>query len=290
MKGTVMKLVRFGPIGVERPGLVDDEGRIRDLSDHVADWTGDRLLPASLEKIAAIDLARLPVVPADSRIGACVARPGKFICIGLNYHANAASLGQPIPDEPVISMKPLSAISGPNDGIELPRGSATTDWEVELGIVIGRPAKYVDEKDARRRVAGYCLINDLADRDLQSKRGGDTSKGRGHDGFGPIGPYFVPAQDVPDPQAIGLWLEIDGKRIQSGNTGDMIFGVDYLVAYLSQFMTLLPGDIIASGTPAGIGVGMTPPRFLKAGENVRLGGTGLGAQNHTVRAYEDVAA
>jgi 2-keto-4-pentenoate hydratase/2-oxohepta-3-ene-1,7-dioic acid hydratase in catechol pathway len=290
MKGAAMKLIRFGPAGAERPGLVDGGGQIRDLSDHVADWTGDRLLPASIEKIAAADPARLPVVAAETRIGACVARPGKFICIGLNYHANASALGQPIPDEPVIAMKPLSAISGPNDGIELPRGSVTTDWEVELGIVIGRPAKYVEEKDARRHIAGYCLINDLADRDLQSKRGGDTSKGRGHDGFGPIGPYFVPAQDVPDPQAIDLWLEIDGKRIQSGNTSDMIFGVDYLVAYVSQFMTLLPGDIIASGTPAGIGVGMKPPRFLKAGESVRLGGTGLGEQHHIVRAYAELAA
>ena len=187
-------------------------------------------------------------------------------------------------------MKPLSAVSGPSDGIELPRGSTTTDWEVELGIVIGKPAKYVEEKDARNHVAGYCLINDLADRELQGQRGGDTSKGRGHDSFGPIGPYFVPVRDMPDPQSIDLWLEIDGRRIQSGNTADMIFGVDYLVAYLSQFMTLLPGDIIASGTPAGIGVGMTPPRFLKTGELVRLGGSGLGEQHHTVRAYAELAA
>jgi 2-keto-4-pentenoate hydratase/2-oxohepta-3-ene-1,7-dioic acid hydratase in catechol pathway len=285
-----MKLLRFGPVGAERPGLLDGDGQIRDLSDHVADWTGDRIQPVTLEKIAAIDTDALPIVAADTRIGACVARPGKFISIGLNYYSNAHALGQPIPDEPAIAMKPLSAICGPNDGIELPRDSTTTDWEVELGIVIGQPTKYVEEKQAGRHIAGYCLINDLADRDLQSRRGGDTSKGRGYDSFGPIGPYLVPAQDVPDPHALDLWLEIDGRRVQSGNTGDMIFGINYLVAYLSQFMTLLPGDIIASGTPAGIGVGMKPPRFLVAGQNVRLGGTGLGEQRQSVRSYRKVDA
>jgi 2-keto-4-pentenoate hydratase/2-oxohepta-3-ene-1,7-dioic acid hydratase in catechol pathway len=285
-----MKLLRFGPVGAERPGLLGDDGQIRDLSDHVADWTGDRLLPATMEKIKTINPDGLPIVAANTRIGACIARPGKFICIGLNYHANAQALGQPVPNEPAIAMKPLSAIGGPNDGIELPRGSTTTDWEVELGIVIGQPAKYVEEKQAMQHITGFCLINDLADRDLQSKRGGDTSKGRGYDSFGPIGPYLVPAQDISDPQSIDLWLEIDGERIQSGNTSDMIFGISFLVAYVSQFMTLLPGDIIASGTPAGIGVGMKPPRFLKAGENVRLGGTGLGEQTHHVRSYRHLVA
>lgn len=284
-----MKLVRFGPSGAESPGIVDSHGVIRDMSAHVEDWTGANLLPKVLEKFAGIDIGALPPVPDGTRIGPCVARPGKFICIGLNYHCNAKSLDQPVPAEPVIAMKPLSAISGADDGIELPRGSTTTDWEVELGVVIGKPAKYIDEKSARAHIAGYCLINDLADRELQSKRGGDTSKGRGHDGFGPIGPYFVPAADVPDPQSLDLWLEIDGQRVQNGNTADMIFGVDYLVAYLSQFMTLLPGDIIASGTPAGIGVGMKPPRFLKPGQTVTLAGSGLGQQTHIVRAHAQLA-
>lgn len=285
-----MKLVRFGPAGAESPGIVDDKGSIRDVSAHLSDWTGANLLPEALAKIAAIDIETLPVAPVGTRIGACVAQPGKFICIGLNYHCNAKALGQPIPAEPVIAMKPLSAVSGPGDGIELPRGSTTTDWEVELGIVIGKPAKYVDDKHARDHIAGYCLINDLADRNLQSKRGGDTSKGRGHDSFGPIGPWFMPAAEMADPQAVALWLEIDGERIQNGNTADMIFGVDYLVAYLSQFMTLLPGDIIASGTPAGIGVGMKPQRFLSPGQTVRLGGSGLGEQNHIVRPFAALAA
>lgn len=280
-----MKLLRFGTLGAERPAMEDQSGIIRDVSGFVSDWTGPNLSAESLRKLSEIDLQKLPVVPVGTRIGACIAQPGKFICIGLNYHCNAEFLGQAIPDEPVIAMKPLSAISGPNDGIELPRSSTTTDWEVELGIVIGKPAKYIDEAQARDHVAGYCLINDLADRNLQAKRGGDTSKGRGHDSFGPIGPYFIPADDVPDPQSLNLWLDIDGERAQSGSTADMIYGVDYLVAYLSQFMTLVPGDIIASGTPAGIGVGMRPPRFLEEGQVVCLGGTGLGQQRHVVRAY-----
>ncbi|RYD22195.1 MAG: FAA hydrolase family protein [Spirochaetia bacterium] len=284
-----MRLARFGPAGAECPGIIDGKGIIRDVSGHVSDWTGDNLGPDVLQKINALDPDELPIVPTGARLGACVARPGKFICIGLNYHCNAESLGQPIPDEPVIAMKPLSAICGPNDGIELPRSSTRTDWEVELGIVIGKPAKYIDEKDARSHVAGYCLINDLADRDLQSKRGGDTSKGRGHDSFGPIGPHFVPAHCIADPQSLDLWLEIDGVRAQNGKTANMIFGVDYLVAYLSQFMTLLPGDIIASGTPAGIGIGSKPPRFLAPGQTVRLGGTGLGEQHHVVRACAEHA-
>ncbi|WP_136685725.1 fumarylacetoacetate hydrolase family protein [Falsirhodobacter xinxiangensis] len=222
----------------------------------------------------------------DVRLGACVADVGKFICVGLNYHCNARSLGLPTPSEPAIAMKPLSAICGPNDPIELPRGSVQTDWEVELGVVIGKRAKYVTEAEARSHIAGYCLVNDLSERSHQRDRGGDSSKGRGHDSFGPIGPWFVTADEIPDPQALDLWLEVDGIRVQSGNTADMIFGVDHLVSYISQFMTLLPGDLIATGTPAGIGIGMSPPRFLSAGQRVQLGGTGLGTQDHIVIASE----
>ncbi|NSY46402.1 fumarylacetoacetate hydrolase family protein (plasmid) [Agrobacterium tumefaciens] len=285
-----MKLLRYGPPGAERPAMLDDDGTIRDLSAHVADLGGDVLSPAWLAAIAMIDPRSLPAVASDVRIGACIARPGKFICLGLNYHCNAAALKQDLPPEPVIAMKPLSAICGAHDGIELPRGSESTDWEVELGVVIGTRAKYIDQAKAMDHVAGYCLINDLADRELQSKRGGDTSKGRGHDSFGPIGPYFVPAASIPDPHNLRLWLDVDGERLQDGTTADMAYGVAFLVAYLSQFMTLLPGDIISTGTPAGIGVGMNPPRFLKAGQTVRLGAEGLGEQYHRVRTSLDAAA
>jgi 2-keto-4-pentenoate hydratase/2-oxohepta-3-ene-1,7-dioic acid hydratase in catechol pathway len=278
------KLLRYGPHGRERSGIIDNEGLIRDFSSHVNDLDGEALSSIQLDRLAQLDLAELPLVEADTRIGACVARPGKFICIGLNYHDNAARLKQPVPEVPAIAMKALSALCGPNDPTQLPRGANSLDWEVELGIVIGRTAKYVTEAEARQHVAGYCLINDLADRELQSQRGGDTSKGRGHDSFGPIGPFLVPASSIPDPQNLRLWLEVDGERVQDGTTADMVFGVDFLVSYISQFMTLLPGDIISSGTPAGIGVGMSPPRFLKAGQVVTLGGEGLGEQSHLVIA------
>jgi 2-keto-4-pentenoate hydratase/2-oxohepta-3-ene-1,7-dioic acid hydratase in catechol pathway len=277
-----MKLLRVGEAGRERPALLDSEGHLRDLSGIVPDIAGSVLEPAELAALSRVDMARLPLIEGSPRIGPCIGGVGKFICLGLNYACNAKALGQDKPQEPAIAMKPLSAICGPNDGIELPRDSQAVDWEVELGVVIGRRAKYVDEAQARDHIAGYCLINDLADRHLQSARGGDSSKGRGHDSFGPIGPYLVTRDEIADPQDIRLWLEIDGVRIQDGHTADMLFGVDFLVAYLSRFMTLLPGDIIATGTPAGLGVAMKPPRFLAPGETVRLGGSGLGEQIQTV--------
>jgi 2-keto-4-pentenoate hydratase/2-oxohepta-3-ene-1,7-dioic acid hydratase in catechol pathway len=277
-----MKLLRFGEPGNERPAALDGEGRLRDLSAVVTDLAGDALDPLELWALSQTDLRLLPVVEDDPRIGPCVGGIGKFICLGLNYACNAAALGQQKPLEPTIAMKALSAICGPNDRIELPRDSKAVDWEVELGVVIGRRAKYVDQSDAMNHVAGYCLVNDLADRHLQSARGGDSSKGRGHDSFGPIGPWLVTKDEIPDPQDVRLWLEIDGVRVQDGHCADMFFGVDFLVAYLSRFMTLLPGDLISTGTPAGLGSAMKPPRYLKPGEIVRLGGAGLGEQMHTV--------
>ncbi|SFU17179.1 fumarylacetoacetate hydrolase family protein [Mesorhizobium sp. YR577] len=279
----MLRFARFGLAGAEKPGLMDASGRLRDLSGYITDLTGSALSPGSLQRLSEVDPESLPLVPVGERIGPCVGGSGKFICIGLNYHGNARALNQNIPSEPAIAMKALSAICGPYDDIELPRTASSTDWEVELGVIIGSRAKYIQEGEARSHVAGYCLVNDLADRELQLKRGGDSSKGRGHDSFGPIGPFFVPASVLPDPQSVNLWLEVDGERVQESTTADMIFGVDYLVAYISQFMTLLPGDIIATGTPAGIGVGMTPPRFLTPGQRVRLGGQGLGEQDHEVR-------
>lgn len=277
-----MRLVRHGPAGRERPGLIDADGRIRDLSGRVADIGGDALIPEGQARLRRIDADDLPVVAEGTRLGPPVAAVGKVICIGLNYACNARALGQPAPDEPAMSMKPPSVLAGAGDGIVLPRGSVATDWEVELAVVIGRPARYVTEEDARGHVAGYCLANDLSERDDQRHRGGDSSKGRGHDGFGPLGPWLLTADEVADPQDIRLWLEIDGERVQDGTTADMLWGVDRLVAYLSRFTTLLPGDVIFSGTPAGIGIGCDPPRFLKAGQRVRLGGTGLGEQDGIV--------
>lgn len=277
-----MKLLRVGELGHERPVLLDSDGQLRDLSGVVPDIAGSVLDPAELKALSRLDATRLPLITGNPRIGACVGGVGKFICLGLNYSCNATALGQDKPDEPAIAMKPLSALCGPNDGIELPRDSQKVDWEVELGVVIGRRAKYVEEANARDYVAGYCLVNDLADRHFQSARGGDSSKGRGHDSFGPIGPWLVTKDEIANPQDLRLWLEIDGQRIQDGHTADMLYGVDFLVAYLSRFMTLLPGDIISTGTPAGLGAAMKPPRFLAPGETVRLGGTGLGEQIQTV--------
>jgi 2-keto-4-pentenoate hydratase/2-oxohepta-3-ene-1,7-dioic acid hydratase in catechol pathway len=257
---------------------MDNEGRLRDLSGVVTDIAGAVLHPRELGALSRLDATRLPLIEGKPRIGPCVGGVGKFICLGLNYACNARALGQDRPEEPAIAMKPLSALCGPNDGIELPRDSQKVDWEVELGVVIGRRAKYVDEAEARDYVAGYCLVNDLADRYLQTARGGDSSKGRGHDSFGPIGPYLVTKDEIADPQDVRLWLEIDGVRIQDGHSADMFYGVDFLVSYLSRFMTLLPGDIISTGTPAGLGAAMKPPRFLAPGETVRLGGSGLGEQ------------
>jgi 2-keto-4-pentenoate hydratase/2-oxohepta-3-ene-1,7-dioic acid hydratase in catechol pathway len=282
-----MKLLRFGEPGRERPGLLDASGAVRDLSSAVADLDGAALSPASLARLAALDPASLPLAPADARLGPCVARPGKFICIGLNYADHARETGKEPPPEPIVFMKATSAFCGPNDEVEIPRGSEKTDWEVELGVVIGSVAKYVSEADALRHVAGYCVVNDVSERAFQSERGGQWTKGKSHDTFGPTGPWLVTADEIPDPQALDLWLDVDGSRRQTGNTRTMIFGVAHLVSYLSQFMTLEPGDVIATGTPPGVGMGMKPPVFLRPGQEMRLGIEGLGEQRQrTVEARD----
>jgi 2-keto-4-pentenoate hydratase/2-oxohepta-3-ene-1,7-dioic acid hydratase in catechol pathway len=273
-----VKLLRFGESGTEKPGLLDAAGAIRDLSGHVADIAGSVLSDEGLAQLAAIDPASLPPVPAGTRIGPCVAGTSKFVCIGLNYADHARETGKEPPAEPIVFMKATSAIAGPNDDVEIPRGSGKADWEVELGVVIGRTAKYVSEADALTHVAGYCLVNDVSERAFQSERGGQWTKGKSHDTFGPIGPWLATRDEVPDPQALDLWLDVDGIRRQTGNTRTMIFGVAQLVAYLSQFMTLRPGDVIATGTPPGVGLGLKPPVFLQPGQEMRLGIDGLGEQ------------
>ena len=274
-----MKLLRYGPKGQEKPGLVDAEGRIRDLSAHVDDIAGDALSDASLARLRAIDPATLPVVGGEPRIGACVGRVGKLVCIGLNYADHAAESNMPIPSEPVVFNKWTSAIVGPNDDVEIPRGSKKTDWEVELGVVIGRPCKYVDEQNALDYVAGFCVINDVSEREWQIERGGQWDKGKGFDTFGPMGPWLVTRDEIADPQQLDLWLEVDGHRYQNGNTRTMIFTVAKLVSYLSQCMSLQPGDVISTGTPPGVGLGIKPePVYLKVGQTIRLGIAGLGEQ------------
>ena len=273
-----MKLARYGDKGAERPAIVDAEGRLRDLSAHVDDIAGAALSPEELAKLAAIDIASLPLVDENARIGACVGRIGKYLCIGLNYADHARETGKEPPPEPVVFAKAVSAVCGPNDDVEIPRGSEKADWEVELAIVIGTRAKYVSEADALNHVAGYCLANDVSERSFQSERGGQWTKGKSHDTFGPLGPWLVTRDEIADPQNIDLWLDVDGMRRQTGNTTTMIFGVAHIVSYLSQFMTLEPGDIIATGTPPGVGLGMKPPVFLKGGETMRLGIDGLGQQ------------
>ncbi|MEE2943971.1 MAG: fumarylacetoacetate hydrolase family protein [Pseudomonadota bacterium] len=277
-----MKLLRYGQKGHEKPGILDADGKVRDLSAHVPDLAGDALSDQSLAKIATLDLASLPEVNVE-RYGPCVAGVGKFICIGLNYSDHAAESGMAVPSEPVIFAKATSAICGPNDNIEIPRGSTATDWEVELGVVIGKEAKYIDEADALDHVAGYCVINDLSERDFQLKREGQWVKGKSADTFGPIGPWLVTRDEVPDPQALGMYLDVNGKRMQDGSTNTMVYGVAHVVAYLSQFMSLQPGDIISTGTPPGVGMGMKPePVYLKAGDTMALGIEGLGKQTQKV--------
>ncbi|RIY03467.1 FAA hydrolase family protein [Aureimonas flava] len=283
-----MKLLRFGEPGAEKPGLLDAQGAVRDLSAVLPDLTGDALGPASLRRLAALDPAALPLAPEGARVGSCVARPGKFICIGLNYADHARETGKEPPPEPIVFMKATSAVVGPNDDVEIPRGAAKTDWEVELGVVIGTRAKYVGEADALDHVAGYCVVNDVSERAFQSEHGGQWTKGKSHDTFGPTGPWLVTRDEIPDPQALDLWLEVDGVRRQTGNTRTMIFGVAGLVSYLSRFMTLEPGDIIATGTPPGVGLGLKPPVFLRAGQEMRLGIEGLGEQRQrTVAATRE---
>jgi len=279
-----MKLLRYGSPGYERPGLLDRDGVIRDISSIVEDITPAALTDEVLAKIAAADLDSLPSVTGKPRLGAPIARPGAFLAIGLNYSDHAAEMGAAIPAEPILFMKGTHCIVGPNDDIRIPRGSRKTDWEVELGVVIGKPAKYVSEADALSHVAGYCTINDVSERAFQSEGTGQWVKGKACDTFGPIGPWLVTADEVPDPQNLDLWLDVDGERQQTGNTGKMIFGVAFLISYLSQMFTLHTGDIIATGTPPGVGNGQKPPKFLRAGNVVRLGIAGLGEQESQVTA------
>jgi len=280
-----MKLLRYGNAGSERPGLLDSNGKLRDLSAHVADISGEFLQPETLDKLRQLDPQSLPLVSGDPRLGACVGKVGKFICIGLNYADHAAETGAEIPKEPVIFSKWTSAIVGPNDDVEIPRDSVKTDWEVELGVVIGTGGRYITEADALSHVAGYCVINDVSEREFQIERGGTWDKGKGCDTFGPTGPWLVTADEIPDPHQLNLWLEVDGKRWQNGNTRTMIFQIPEIISYLSRFMSLQPGDIISTGTPPGVGLGQKPPVYLKAGQVMRLGIEGLGEQRlKTVQA------
>ena len=282
-----MKLLRYGPKGQEKPGLLDAQGKIRDLSGVVGDIDGATLSDAGLAKLRALDPASLPVVEGNPRLGPAVGKIGKFICIGLNYADHAAESNLPVPTEPVVFNKWNSAISGPNDDVEIPRGSKKTDWEVELGVVIGKPAKYIDEANALDYVAGYCVINDVSEREWQIERGGTWDKGKGFDTFGPIGPWVVTRDEVADPQNLNLWLEVDGHRYQNGSTKTMVFGVAKLVSYLSTCMSLQPGDVISTGTPPGVGMGVKPnPIYLKPGQTIRLGIEGLGEQQQKTYAAE----
>lgn len=275
-----MKLMRVGEAGREKPALLDADGKIRDLSGHVGDIGGEAISPAGLAKIAAIDPKSLPELGAG-RIGACVAGTGKFICIGLNFSDHAAETGATVPPEPVIFMKATSAIVGPNDTVLIPRGSEKTDWEVELGVVIGKTAKYVSEADALDYVAGYCVSHDVSERAFQTERAGQWTKGKSCDTFGPIGPWLVTKDEIADPQNLGMWLKVNGQTMQNGSSRTMVYGVAHIVSYLSQFMSLHPGDVISTGTPPGVGMGMKPPRYLRDGDVVELGIEGLGSQRQS---------
>jgi len=280
-----MKLLRYGPSGREKPGLLDAEGRIRDLSGIVSHVDSGLLAPQRLEHLSRFDPVKLPLVRGTPRLGVPFTGIGKFIGIGLNYSDHAAEAGMAVPTEPIVFFKATTSITGPNDGIVLPRNSSKVDWEVELGVVIGTRAQYVDEQDALQHVAGYCVVNDVSERHFQLERGGLWDKGKGCDTFGPIGPYLVTADSVADPQNLELWLDVNGEQRQRGSTATMVFGVARLVSYVSQFMTLLPGDIIATGTPPGVGMGRKPPQFLRAGDVVTLGIEGLGEQRSRVSAW-----
>ncbi len=279
-----MKLLRYGPAGAEKPGVMDGDGNIRDLSGVIADVSGDNLGDGALAKLRGLDLSTLPTVPGSARIGPCVGAVGKFICIGLNYADHAAEAGMDLPAEPIIFAKATSAICGPDDNIEIPRSSVKTDWEVELGVVIGKHAKYVTPEDAFDHVAGYCVVNDLSERDFQLHRSGQWVKGKSCDTFGPIGPWLVTRDEVEDPQNLAMYLDVNGHRFQDGTTGTMHFGVATLVSHLSQFMSLHPGDIISTGTPPGVGMGQKPETYLKAGDSMELGIEGLGIQRQSVIA------
>jgi 2,4-diketo-3-deoxy-L-fuconate hydrolase len=281
-----MKLLRYGSCGHEKPGVLDAQGRVRDLSSVVSDIAGPALLPAELDRLKALDLTTLPLVSGepqkDLRLGPCVARTGKLICIGLNYSDHAAEAGMQVPPEPVVFNKWTSAIVGPDDNVEIPRGSVKTDWEVELGVVIGQGGRYIAEADAMTHVAGYCVVNDVSEREFQIERSGTWDKGKGCDTFGPLGPWLVTADEVPNPHALRMWLEVDGKRYQDGSTATMVYQVPFLISYLSRFMSLQSGDVISTGTPPGVGMGHKPPVFLRAGQIMYLGIDGLGTQTQRV--------
>jgi ureidoglycolate lyase/2,4-diketo-3-deoxy-L-fuconate hydrolase len=279
-----MKLLRYGPPGQEKPGLLDRDGKVRDLSHIVRDIAGEALAPASLDRLRRLDPSTLPVVPGTPRLGPCVGAVPKIVAIGLNYRLHAQEAGQPIPKEPIFFMKATSSICGPDDDVIIPKGSQKTDYEVELGIVIGSLARYVSQTEARRHVAGYCIVNDVSEREFQIERGGQWTKGKSADTFCPIGPWLVTSDEI-DPGKLALWTEVNGERRQNSNTGDLIFGVDEIVSYVSQFLTLMPGDVIPTGTPSGVGLGFKPPKFLKAGDRMRLSIEGLGEQNQRLVAY-----
>lgn len=277
-----MKLLRYGEKGSEKPGILDNDGNIRDLSAHISDVAGAALSSDTLSKLAALDLGSLPVVEGNPRLGPCVGNVGKFLCIGLNYADHAAESGMDLPEEPVVFSKATSAIIGPNDTVEIPRNSVKTDWEVELGVIIGQEAKYVSEEDALDYVAGYCVINDLSERDFQLHRSGQWVKGKSSDTFGPIGPWLVTKDEVADPHNLSMYLEVNGHRYQDGSTSTIVFGVQKIISHLSQFMSLQPGDVISTGTPPGVGMGQNPEVYLKAGDKMKLGIEGLGEQNQSV--------
>lgn len=282
-----MKLMRYGAKGAERPALLDADGQVRSLSGVVADIGAANLSPESLKQLAALDPKELPLVADPGRIALPYTGAGKFICVGLNYADHAAESGMAVPSEPVLFMKATSAMMGCNDAVVLPQNSVKSDWEVELGVVIGTTARYVSEAEALQHVAGYCVVNDLSEREYQLERGGQWDKGKGCDSFGPIGPWLVTSDEVPDPQTLDLWLEVNGRRFQQGNTRTMVFGVAQLVSYISRFMTLYPGDLISTGTPPGVGLGQKPdPVYLKPGDQMRLGIAGLGVQQQTVHAWD----
>ena len=280
-----MKLLRYGPKGKEKPGVLDRNGNMRDLSGVLSDITPDQLSPASLDRLRKLDPASLPPVTGEQRYGVPIANIGKLVCIGLNYHDHANETGNPIPKEPVVFMKATSSLTGPNDDVILPKAATKGDWEVELGIVIGTTAQYVAEHDALKHVAGYCIVNDVSERAFQMERGGQWTKGKSCDTFAPVGPWLVTADEVPDPQALDVVCEVSGQVMQKGTTRNMIFSCAKIVSYLSHFMTLSPGDVIPTGTPAGVGLGMKPPRFLKPGDTMRLTVSGLGEQRQRVLAY-----
>ena len=277
-----MKLLRYGPKGKEKPGILDQHGKIRSLAKYVKDIDADAISPAGLVKLRKINANKLPLVKGKPRIGACVANPQKFIAIGLNYADHAAESGLKVPPEPIVFTKQVSCVSGPNDTVTLPPKSQKSDWEVELGVIIGRKAKNIAEKDAMKYIAGYCTVNDLSEREFQIERSGQWTKGKSYDTFGPIGPWLVTRDEVKDPQNLGLWLELNGQRVQNGSTKTMVFGVAYIVAHLSQFFTLMPGDVITTGTPPGVGMGMKPPLYLKPGDKMVICVEGLGVQRQKV--------